>query len=37
MDEVAELETLLGDNDRARAIYELAVNQPELLWKAYVD
>ncbi|GLH13058.1 Protein crooked neck [Gryllus bimaculatus] len=38
----AELETLLGDLDRARAIYELAVNQPrldmpELLWKAYVD
>jgi crooked neck len=38
----AELETLLGDIDRARAIYELAVNQPrldmpELLWKAYID
>lgn len=38
----AELETLLGDTDRARAIYELAVNQPrldmpELLWKAYID
>lgn len=38
----AELETLLGDIERARAIYELAVNQPrldmpELLWKAYVD
>lgn len=38
----AELETLLGDNDRARAIYELAINQPrldmpELLWKAYID
>ncbi|PSN43330.1 Protein crooked neck, partial [Blattella germanica] len=38
----AELETLLGDVDRARAIYELAVNQPrldmpELLWKAYID
>jgi crooked neck len=33
---------LLGDTDRARAIYELAVNQPrldmpELLWKAYID
>lgn len=38
----AELETLLGDVDRARAIYELAVNQPrldmpEILWKAYID
>ncbi|XP_046981813.1 protein crooked neck [Schistocerca americana] len=38
----AELETLLGDIDRARAIYELAVNQPrldmpEILWKAYID
>lgn len=38
----AELETLLGDQDRARAIYELAISQsrldmPELLWKAYID
>lgn len=38
----AELETLLGDNERARAIYELAINQPrldmpELLWKGYID
>lgn len=38
----AELETILGDNDRARAIFELAVNQPlmdmpELLWKSYID
>lgn len=38
----AELETLLGDTDRARAIYELAINQarldmPELLWKSYID
>ncbi|XP_046836382.1 protein crooked neck [Vespa crabro] len=38
----AELETLLGDIDRARAIYELAVSQPrldmpELLWKSYID
>uniref|UniRef100_A0A1B6FPF1 Pre-mRNA-splicing factor Syf1-like N-terminal HAT-repeats domain-containing protein n=1 Tax=Cuerna arida TaxID=1464854 RepID=A0A1B6FPF1_9HEMI len=38
----AELETLLGDTERARAIYELAVTQPrldmpELLWKAYID
>lgn len=38
----AELETLLGDYERARAIYELAISQPrldmpELLWKAYID
>lgn len=38
----AELENLLGDIDRARAIFELAINQPrldmpELLWKAYID
>lgn len=38
----AELENLLGDTDRARAIFELAVQQPrldmpELLWKAYID
>lgn len=38
----AELETLLGDYDRARSIYELAINQPrldmpELLWKSYID
>lgn len=38
----AELETLLGDHERARAIYELAVNQPrldmpEILWKSYID
>lgn len=38
----AELETLLGDVERARAIYELAVNQPrldmpELLWKSFID
>ncbi|EEB12300.1 protein crooked neck, putative [Pediculus humanus corporis] len=38
----AELEMLLGDVDRSRAIYELAVSQPrldmpELLWKAYID
>ncbi|XP_026821824.1 protein crooked neck [Rhopalosiphum maidis] len=38
----AELETVLGDIDRARAIYELAVNQqrldmPEVLWKSYID
>ena len=38
----AELESLLGDIDRARGIYELAVNQPrldmpEILWKSYID
>lgn len=38
----AELENLLGDIDRARAIFELAIQQirldmPELLWKAYID
>lgn len=38
----AELESLLGDTDRARAIFELAIQQPrldmpELLWKAYID
>jgi len=32
----------LGDIDRARAIYELAVNQqrldmPEVLWKSFID
>ena len=38
----AELETLLGDAERSRAIYELAINQPkldmpEILWKGYID
>ncbi|KHJ86205.1 HAT repeat protein [Oesophagostomum dentatum] len=38
----AELETLLGDIDRARAIFDIAVQQPaldmpEILWKAYID
>ncbi|GFT23485.1 crooked neck-like protein 1 [Nephila pilipes] len=38
----AELETILGDVDRARAIYEIAINQPrldmpEVIWKAYID
>ena len=33
---------LLGDTDRARSVFELAVNQPrldmpELLWKQYID
>ena len=38
----AELETILGDSERARAIFELAIAQPkldmpEVLWKAYID
>jgi crooked neck len=38
----AELERGLDDLERARAVFELAVNQPildmpELLWKAYID
>eukprot|EP01137_Pigoraptor_chileana_P006878 Opistho-2@51725 len=38
----AELETVLGDVERARALYELAIGQPlldmpEVLWKAYID
>lgn len=38
----AELETILGDVDRSRAVYELAIAQklldmPEVLWKAYID
>ena len=38
----AELESILGDGDRARAIFELAIGQPlldmpEILWKAYID
>uniref|UniRef100_A0A672JVD8 Crooked neck-like protein 1 n=1 Tax=Sinocyclocheilus grahami TaxID=75366 RepID=A0A672JVD8_SINGR len=38
----AELETILGDTDRARAIFELAIGQPrldmpEVLWKSYID
>ncbi|XP_005094945.1 crooked neck-like protein 1 [Aplysia californica] len=38
----AELETILGDIDRARAVLELAIDQPrldmpEVLWKAYID
>ena len=38
----AELEVALGDKDRARGLYELAVNQPvldmpEVVWKAYID
>jgi crooked neck len=38
----AELETILGDVERARAIYELAIDQPcldmpEIVWKALID
>ena len=38
----SELETILGDIERARAIFELAINQPtvdmpELLWKSFID
>ena len=38
----AELEGILGDTERARAIYKLAVSQsslemPEIVWKAYID
>lgn len=38
----AEMETILGDVDRSRGIYELAIAQklldmPEVLWKAYID
>lgn len=37
----AELEKELGDLDRARGIFELAISQPldmpEVLWKAYID
>ncbi|PVU97981.1 hypothetical protein BB559_001817 [Furculomyces boomerangus] len=40
--EFAKMEALLGESERAHAIYELAVEQneldmPELLWKAYID
>ncbi|ORZ34023.1 hypothetical protein BCR44DRAFT_1436963 [Catenaria anguillulae PL171] len=38
----AELETMLGDVERARGIYELAVAQevldvPEVIWQAYIE
>lgn len=38
----AELETILGDIERSRAIYEIAINQPrldmpEVIWKSYID
>jgi len=36
------LETILGDPERARAVFELAITQqaldmPEVLWKTYID
>ena len=37
----AELETMLGDVERARSIFEIAVEEeldiPEIVWKAYID
>ncbi|XP_035473286.2 crooked neck-like protein 1 [Scophthalmus maximus] len=38
----SELETILGDVERARGIFELAIGQPrldmpEVLWKSYID
>ena len=38
----AELESSLGDEERARGIFEIAVGQealdmPEVLWKGYID
>ncbi|PRW59332.1 Crooked neck 1 [Chlorella sorokiniana] len=38
----ADLERSLGESERARAVYELAIAQPvldmpEVLWKAYID
>lgn len=38
----AELEQMLGDEERARGIFELAIGQPEmempeLVWKRYID
>ncbi|KAH7714071.1 crooked neck protein [Aphelenchoides avenae] len=38
----AELENLLGDEERARAIFDIAtkrpaLDMPEVLWKAYID
>lgn len=40
--EFAEMEQMLGDLDRARAIFELAIEQeememPELVWKRYIN
>ena len=41
-DQFAELESILGDAERTRAIFQLAIQQPqldmpEMLWKAYID
>lgn len=38
----AELETFIGDVDRARSIYEYATTQPQLdmpdlIWKSYIE
>ncbi len=38
----AELERMLGDIDRCRGIFDIAINTtdldlPEILWKAYLD
>lgn len=38
----AALEGLMGETERSRAVYELAIRQPvldmpETLWKAYID
>lgn len=38
----AALEAAVGETDRSRAVYELAIRQPvldmpETLWKAYID
>ena len=38
----AELEHSVGESERTRAIYELAISQPaldmpEMLWKGYID
>lgn len=38
----AELETFIGDVDRARSIYEYATTQsqldmPDLIWKSYIE
>lgn len=38
----AELESILGDSERARAIYDLGTEQPkldmpEIIWKAFID
>ncbi|KPM06266.1 crooked neck-like protein [Sarcoptes scabiei] len=38
----AELENILGETDRARCLFEIAIDQPkldmpEVIWKAYID